>query len=140
MIQGMIDNDSWHFRLGFKTRDLIGYWYYLMSSMQIVANEIARFKSRFAKTEVLSTFWCVFLYLMGVTCNLRFNVRVPKGSGKKVDKRYKKGYSAKYCNGFIAKVWNWNLEVFQMWPRFSVRYKVGHLVLLLVVWKKRNDW
>ena len=45
-----------HFRLGFKTRDLIGYWYYLMSAMQIVANEIARFKSRFGKTEVQGTF------------------------------------------------------------------------------------
>ena len=47
---------SLHFRLGFKTRDLIGYWYYLMSAMQIVANEIARFKSRFGKTEVQGTF------------------------------------------------------------------------------------
>ena len=56
MIQGVIDIDSWHFRLGFKTRNLIGYWYYLMSSMQIVANEIARFKSRFAKTKLLSIF------------------------------------------------------------------------------------
>ena len=36
-----------HFRFTetrFKTRDLISYWYYLMSAMQIVANEIARFK------------------------------------------------------------------------------------------------
>ena len=45
-----------HFRLGFKTRDLIGYWYYLMSAMQIVANEIALFKLRFSKTEVRGTF------------------------------------------------------------------------------------
>ena len=27
--------------------------------------------------------------------------------------------------------------MFQMWPRFSVHYQVGHLVLLLVVWKKK---
>ena len=45
-----------HFRLGFKTRDLIGYWYYLMSAMQKVANEIALFKMRFSKTEVRGTF------------------------------------------------------------------------------------
>ena len=44
---------SAHIRLGFKTRDLIGSWYYLMSAMQKVPNEIARFKSQ---TEVQSTF------------------------------------------------------------------------------------
>ena len=46
-----------------------------------------------------------FLDLMGVACKLRFRVRVLEGLGKKVDKRYKKGYSARYCMGFIAKVW-----------------------------------
>ena len=43
-----------------------------------------------------------FLDLMGVACK-RFNVRVPEGSGKKVDKRYKKGYSAKYCKWFYRE-------------------------------------
>ena len=49
MIQGMIDNDSWHFRLGFKTRDLIGYYLHGRHQIIPVPNEIVRFKSQ---TEV----------------------------------------------------------------------------------------
>ena len=47
--------------------------------------------------------YVTFLYFIGVACNLRFNVRVLEGSGKKVDKRYKKGYSAKYCTWFYRE-------------------------------------
>ena len=65
-----------HFRFTetrFKTRDLIGYYLHGRHQIIPVANEIARFKSPFAKTEEHS---------MGVACHLRFNVRVPEGSGK----------------------------------------------------------
>ena len=44
-----------------------------------------------------------FLDLMGVACNFRLNVRVLEGSGKKEDRRYKKGYSAKYCKWFYRE-------------------------------------
>ena len=40
---------------------------------------------------------------MGVACNFRLNVRVLEGSGKKEDRRYKKGYSAKYCKWFYRE-------------------------------------
>ena len=61
----------------------------------------------------LSPFWSVFLDLMGVACNLRFNVRVLEGSGKKVDMRYKKDIPPSIASGFIAKVWKKrDIEVF----------------------------
>ena len=88
----------------FKTCDLIGYFLHERHQIIPVANVNARFKSCFAKTEVLNTFLCVFFVFDWVACNLRFNVRVFEGSGKKVDKRYKSGYSAKYCKWF-AKIW-----------------------------------
>ena len=82
------------------SRDLIGYFLHGRHQIIPVANEIVRFQSRKCSIHI---YLCVFFVLIGVACNLRFNVRVLKGSGKEEDKKYKKGYSTKYCKWFYRE-------------------------------------